>query len=319
MRVYVYRWDLDKTYLETDFDSLRGLMRSATEPASAKRAVPGAAALMRALSAHQGSKVYIVSGSPTQLRPVLEEKLRLDGVTFEHLALKDSLAHLKKGELRAIKGQVGYKLPTLLEGRQGLGRAVRETLFGDDAEVDALVYSIYADVLAGRIGPPELSRLMEAAGAYPARIEAALQAAGRLSTADVVDRIFIRLDRGRPPEDFAALGGRLVPIYSWWQAALVLLQDGLLDPAGAGEVLEAWLVETGQDDWAAAGLAQDLVRRGFIGAELADRVEGPEAAREAARRAIRRGSASSPPLRSPASIDYLSLLRGWNRRAKERA
>jgi len=45
----VYRWDLDKTYLLTDFDSLRGIMRTAMEPAWAKRAVPGATALVREL------------------------------------------------------------------------------------------------------------------------------------------------------------------------------------------------------------------------------------------------------------------------------
>ena len=81
--MHVYRWDLDKTYLETDFDSLRGLVRSATEPASAKRAVPGAAALLRAISGQPGSRVFILSGSPVQMRRTLEEKLALDGVTFE--------------------------------------------------------------------------------------------------------------------------------------------------------------------------------------------------------------------------------------------
>jgi phosphoribosylamine--glycine ligase len=44
---------------------------------------------------------------------------------------------------------------------------VRETLFGDDAEVDALVYSIYADAIAGRLHSEELARVLEAAGGYP--------------------------------------------------------------------------------------------------------------------------------------------------------
>ena len=76
----VYRWDLDKTYLETDFHSISGLVRSATEPAHAKRATPGAAPLLRALAADPRARISIVSGSPEQLRPRLEEKLRLDGV-----------------------------------------------------------------------------------------------------------------------------------------------------------------------------------------------------------------------------------------------
>ena len=50
---HVYRWDLDKTYLKTDFDTLRDLVRSAFERAEAKRAVPGAAALLRELRQEQ--------------------------------------------------------------------------------------------------------------------------------------------------------------------------------------------------------------------------------------------------------------------------
>ena len=67
----VYRWDLDKTYLLTDFDSWRGLVRTAMEPASAKRAVPGTTALVRELGREAPGwrpRVHIVSGSPTQMR-----------------------------------------------------------------------------------------------------------------------------------------------------------------------------------------------------------------------------------------------------------
>ena len=39
----VYRWDLDKTYVQTDFSSVRGLFRAATEKAENKRVVPGMA------------------------------------------------------------------------------------------------------------------------------------------------------------------------------------------------------------------------------------------------------------------------------------
>ena len=43
----IFRWDLDKTYLQTDFDSVRALLRTAFEGAEAKRTVPGAATLLR--------------------------------------------------------------------------------------------------------------------------------------------------------------------------------------------------------------------------------------------------------------------------------
>ena len=84
--MHVYRWDLDRTYLDTDIHSVRGLIRTALESASDKRTLPGAAALMRALTdADPSSRVFILSGSPTQMRDVLREKLTLDGVRFDRV------------------------------------------------------------------------------------------------------------------------------------------------------------------------------------------------------------------------------------------
>ncbi len=42
---HVYRWDLDKTYLQTDFDSIGGLLRTAMQGAADKANVPGSAGL----------------------------------------------------------------------------------------------------------------------------------------------------------------------------------------------------------------------------------------------------------------------------------
>src|SRR5690606_37930766 len=47
----VYRWDLDKTYLRTEFDTVRDLLRTAVESPARKRTVPGASALLRELRA----------------------------------------------------------------------------------------------------------------------------------------------------------------------------------------------------------------------------------------------------------------------------
>ena len=58
----VYRWDLDKTYLESDFESLRKIMRVPFERAEDKIVEPGVVALMRALRASaraEGRKVFV--------------------------------------------------------------------------------------------------------------------------------------------------------------------------------------------------------------------------------------------------------------------
>ncbi len=312
--MHIFRWDLDKTYLETDFNSFRGLVRSATEPAHRKRSVPGAAALVRALGAREEVRIAILSGSPTQLRDVLEEKLRLDGVRFDSLTLKDSFGNLRRGRLRAIRGQLGYKLPALLKARRMAKVAATETLFGDDAEADALVYSVYADAIAGQVTAAEVSRLMEAGGAYPDQIDDALEALAGMPQATAVDRIFIRLDRGVPTSRFDALGPRVVPVHSWWQGALVLAELGHLDGAGLSSVLETVTWGEALDSWAVGALTQDLVRRGHLSLQSAEHL--PEEIAVACQRAVERIGTVEPPGASPGPIDYAALLaqgagRGW--------
>ncbi|MDP2306575.1 MAG: hypothetical protein Q8P18_11180 [Pseudomonadota bacterium] len=311
----VYRWDLDKTYLQTDIDSVRGLVRSAIEPASAKRAVPGAPALLRELARERPGwrpRIFILSGSPTQMRPVLEQKLRMDGVRFDEFVLKDNLGNLRKGRIRAVRGQFGYKLPQLLRARVGLGAAVRESLFGDDAEVDALVYSVYADAIAGRIGPTELSRLLAASGAYPDHIVEALSALRRVSHADAVDRIFIRLDRGRPITLFEPLGSRIVPVRSWFEAALTLYGSGELSSVGVERVRGS----IGLGDTELVGYFASVLARGFVEASALARLLGevaPDPMWVACAAELDRGPFVYRPPLPPSSVDYLEVIKGFAR------
>ena len=95
---------------------------------------------------------FFLSGSPKQMRKVLHEKLRLDSVYCEHLELKGQPhRNILRGRFRAIKEQVGFKLPALLSARSKVNRLSTETLFGDDAERDAFVYSLYADLVSGSV------------------------------------------------------------------------------------------------------------------------------------------------------------------------
>lgn len=226
---HVFRWDLDKTYLRTEFDSLGDLVRSAIENAADKRAYPGATALLRALRAGDGHRVCIISGSPTQMRTVLAAKLALDGVEFDEFVLKPNLKNILRGRFRALRAQVPYKLPALLESRAGTPPAPAETLFGDDAEADAIIYCLYADLLAGKVPMADLARILEAARAYPDEIARTLNAAERAPRGEVVRRVIIHLDRRSPPMGYRRFGPRLVPVYNYFQAALVLYADHVLD------------------------------------------------------------------------------------------
>jgi hypothetical protein len=316
----VYRWDLDKTYLDTDFHSLRGLVRTATEPAHRKNALPGAASLLRALSHRVDARVTVVSGSPIQMRHVLREKLALDGIRFDELVLKDNLGNVRKGRLRAVRGQLGYKLPALLEARTRTNTDATEVLFGDDVESDALVYSVYADAISGKVGAAGVSRIMERAGAYPDEIDRALAALVGIEHSEAVERIFIRQERGVPSHRLAALGRRVVPIRSWWQAALVLKEMGHIHAEELHNVMQAVYENEGEDPWAMAALAQDMLRRDLVQNDTVLSIRSSQVLDAAIQAAVASLDGRGAKLKTDDGmlVDYLALLDSgaWNSRGR---
>jgi hypothetical protein len=229
---HIARWDLDKTYLRTDFDTVRDLVRTAFESAEKKRTNPGASTLLREM-VRAGVSVHILSGSPEQMRRKLEDKLRLDGIQWDSFTLKPNLQNLLRLRFRAMRDQLGYKLPALLRARRlatppppddpGLRR---ETLFGDDAEADAFVYSLYADVLEGRVGDELLGEICARGRIYPDVMEGLVDDVRQIERGPAVERILIHLERQSPPDEFRVYGGRAVPFYNYLQAAFVVHEDG---------------------------------------------------------------------------------------------
>jgi len=262
---HVYRWDLDKTYLKTEFDTLKDLVRSALEGAEAKQSVPGAAALLRELRAGGRARICFISGSPRQMRRVLTKKLRLDGVEFDEFILKPNLRNMLTGRWAAMREQVGYKLPALLTGRSGLPPEVQETCFGDDAEADCFIYSLYSDVIGGRISRPLLEEILERAGVYEDDAQRAVSLAEALPVSpEAVERIFIHLDRRSPTSRFDRYGPRVVPIFNYFQAAMVMLEDGQLGPPSVVRVALEMVDKFGYTVEALRNSLQDLLRRGRL-------------------------------------------------------
>jgi hypothetical protein len=264
---HTFRWDLDKTYLRTEFDSIVDLAKSAIENAADKQAFPGATSLLRALR-QDGHRICIVSGSPTQMRQVLNAKLTLDGVDYDEFVLKNNLRNILRGRFRSIRAQIPYKLPAMLQSRLGAA-ADRETLFGDDAEADAVIYCLYADVVAGTVSLQDLERVLIASRAYDDDAARILDLASRVPKTPGVRRVFIHLDRRSPPQGFRRFGRRLVPVFNYFQAALVLYEDKVLSARQvifvALEMIDSGQYELGH----LATSIQDLIRRGRITRESA--------------------------------------------------
>jgi hypothetical protein len=264
---FVTRWDLDQTYLYTELDSLRELLRWAVEQPDRERAVPGALPLLRELGS-SGARIHIISGSSPRLRPGVEEKLRLDRVRWDELTLIPNLAGLLGLRSRAFRHELGHKLPALLEARvrdQQLGEAEHEPpeiLVGDDAHANAYLYSLYADILTGRVDRSSLKRVLAHGGVRGTQSDRCLEALSRLGHGLVVERILIRLDRRAPPSSYDQHGARLVPFYNYLQAALVLLEDQRLDAAAVARVASSFVLFHGFDHEAMARSYLDLMRRG---------------------------------------------------------
>lgn len=266
----VYRWDLDKTYLRTEFDTVRDLVRTAFESPVRKETVPGAAALLRELRRTDPAGIFILSGSPEQMRRVLEAKLRLDGVRWDAFTLKPSLRNLLRGRFRFLRDQVSYKLGSLLSSRASMDAGTDEVLFGDDAEADAFVYSLYADICAGRVGSETLVAVLERARVYPDEIPNLVRLARRVPRRDVTRRIFIHLDRVSPVSVFAEYGPRVCPFYNYFQPALVLLEDGGLPAAAALRVGAEIVIQYAFSPDALTASFMDLARRGYVGPRAAE-------------------------------------------------
>jgi hypothetical protein len=288
---HTFRWDLDKTYLRTEFDSIVDLAKSAIETAADKQAYPGATALLRALR-QDGNRICIVSGSPTQMRQVLAAKLALDGVEYDEFVLKNNLKNILRGRFRALRAQIPYKLPAMLQSRIN-APAAGETLFGDDAEADAIIYCLYADLVAGVVSLQDLERVLVASRAYDDDAARCLDLARRVPKGDAVQRMFIHLDRRSPPMGFRRFGPRLVPVFNYFQAALVLYQDQVLTARQvifvALEMLDSGQYQLGH----LATSVQDVIRRGRVTREVALRLT--EEAGEAAKSGALSGRTDLPP------------------------
>ena len=317
----IYRWDLDKTYLRTEFDTWRQLVRTAFQKAHEKVAVPGAPALIRELRAAGDCQVFIVSGSPKQMRSVLEEKLKLDGVVWDELILKDNIKNLLRGRFRALRGQVGYKLPLLLENRARCPAEAEEICFGDDAEADAFIYSLFGDMVARRVDEDLVRKVLALSQVYRDDAERIIQHWKATPVADPVRRIFIRLDRLTPPARFARYGPRVVPIFNYFQAALVLLADGHLTAPQVIKIAVEMVQTAGHNIITLSNSFQDLLRRGLplqqAAVALSQALEGPNGLIQAIRpvpdiiaaftkRLAALGTPPAPP--RPQAVDYVALI-----------
>jgi hypothetical protein len=266
-----FRWDLDKTYLRTEFETLRQMVKIPFQSATDKVHLPGVPQIIQALrrsTVGRGERpfVFFLSASPPQIGAAIREKLALDGIEYDGIVFKDQLRNLMRGKWRSLREQIGYKLGELLESRLAGPAAAREVLFGDDWESDPLIYSLYADILAGALSLELAAKLLATLDVEREAISRILRAGEMLvgHEVDAVVRIYINLERRTPPGRFHAFGPRLVPAFNYFQTGASLYEAGLLDDAALPEIATALIEGSGYTGERLRNSLDDLVRRGHL-------------------------------------------------------
>jgi hypothetical protein len=122
--------------------------------------------------------------------------------------------------------------------------------------------------------------VLERGKLYEDQIQICLRAVTRIERGPFVRRILIHLDRQTSPSRFREYGGRVVPFYNYFQAALVLAEDGRLGPEAVLRVASELAEQHRFDADALVRSYAELVRRGHARGSLVVALEEALAALE---------------------------------------
>ena len=275
----VFIWDLDKTYLDTKFETISGLLNTIFEQGNQKRNIPGTDILVKNIYKNYKEKFqdekmpfFFITGSPPQLEKKIMDKLKIDGVTPLGVFFKDNIQNLKPGRLWRLNKQVGYKLHALLQLRKYLGEGCKQTLWGDDSENDSVIYSLYSDICANRLTGTELGTVLKFFHVTGEQLDCILKLQKEIPVGDPVEKIYINLEDDTDYEYYLKFGRRVLPTYNSFQTALDLFQDS--------RVKEEDIVHLGhylneKYDYTCDEFEKnidDLVRRGVLGESTMNKI-----------------------------------------------
>jgi len=275
----VFVWDIDKTYLDTTIDSLRGLLQTILEKALNKQNVPGTKALLQSLAAFEREKkghryfpIYFISASPPQMEERIYEKFIIDELRPLGAFFKDNLKNLRPSRFWRLTKQVGYKLQALLQLRVRLHPEVKQICWGDDSESDAIIYNIYSDICVRRIGPQEIRTILEKLYVTGDQVDQILNLQAQIPESDPVEKIYINLATDTDPDYYLKFGRRTLATYNTFQVALDLFQDQRLSLGGVYTVAQDMIVNYGFTPEELIASLDEIIKRGVLGKEACDKL-----------------------------------------------
>lgn len=267
----VFVWDLDKTYLDTKFETLKGLIRTIFEKPFEKRNVAGTKAVVHALQdfwmknrKKEIFPIYFITASPPQIETKIIEKLNLDGIYPVGLFCRDNLQNLRPKRFWRLTQQVGYKLQALLQMRQHLAEDVRQIMWGDDSEFDVIIYNLYSDICVRRLTEVEIRKILKSFRVQGEQMEMILDLQDKVPMQDPVEKIYINLAEDTDAEYYLKFGRRVLPTYNTFQTTLDLYQDGRLHKEHVISVAQDMVTNFGFSIDELAKSLDDLIRRQVI-------------------------------------------------------
>lgn len=275
----VYLWDIDKTYLDTKFETFRGLVKTATEKAAQKKNIPGAAKLVHTLkeawTKRHGSDffpIFFITASPPQMENRIREKLSLDRVKPFGIFCKDNLPNLRPRRFWRLNKHVGYKLQALLQMRSYLAEDVRTIMFGDDGESDAIIYSLFSDICARRLDTSELRKILNAFYVLDNQVDTIFRLQEMIPNNDPVEKIYINLVDDTDADYYLKFGRRTLPTANSFQVGLDLFQDNRIDGDHVAAIATNLLEEFNYTNEELAHSLDDLIRREKLSEEASSQL-----------------------------------------------
>lgn len=161
----IFIWDIDKTYLDTPLEKFWQLLKIPFEHYNKRRNIPGSAELLRYLQHNPAARneksfpIYFVSASPKAIHEQLRKKFLSDGILPDQIFLRDQWKILgRRIWQRKNQNNLAYKLSALLEIhlRHNLEKKPIY-LFGDNWDMDPLIYIFFRDIALLRFSSHELA------------------------------------------------------------------------------------------------------------------------------------------------------------------
>lgn len=268
----VFVWDLDKTYLDTAIETFGQLLQTAIERAFNKKNVPGTSTLLQVLAQTLTEKkgqarfpLYFISASPPQMEPRIAEKFTIDNIKPFGCFYKDNLRNLTPKRFWRLNKQVGYKIQALLQLRLKLKDEVKQICWGDDSESDAIIYNLYSDICARRIGPQDLRNVLKNLAVTADQIDEILLLQSQVPENDPVEKIYINLAVDTDPDYYLKFGRRTLPTYNTFQVGCDLFQDRRISLEAVSTIAQDMIFNYGFAPEELLRSYDELIRRHVLG------------------------------------------------------